>query len=435
MTIKVEYTKEPTKEDIQKFYDFCKEAVNNAEISSYLEACVRCGLCFEACHFAVSENISGKMRPELVPAYKADLLREIYKENYTILGRIKKALGFGVKLTPEKLKEQKFLVYDTCTNCDRCARVCPMGIETPKLTSIVRGALSVARQAPEDIVNAANAALETGSPFGIDKDTYINMLQDISKKFNVEIPLDKENSDYLYITTSLDLTQSPNSIAAAAKILNKAKINWTMSTIAREGSNMGVFLGRKDIQKELGKRILDGARKLGAKYLIYAECGHGYNFLRYTAPNLFEDWDLEVILIDELVYKLIKEGKLKINKKPLKQTSTIHYSCQIGRRGGLTKIPRELTKMISQDYVDSVDKAEKNLCCGGGGGVVINESAQEHMKKAFLLKIEQYDKVNAKQIITYCANCQLVLDMNSKEFNRSYQIKSLIDALAEAVEE
>ncbi|NPA51993.1 MAG: (Fe-S)-binding protein [Aquificae bacterium] len=435
MNLTVEHKENISQEDINIFYEFCKKSVDNAEIASYLEACVRCGLCFEACHFAVSENISGKMKPELVPAYKADLLRDIYKENYTILGKIKKALGFGVKITPEKIKEQKFLVYDTCTNCDRCARVCPMGIETPKLTSIVRGALSLAGQAPEDLVNATNAALETGSPFGIDKESYLQILTDISKNHDIQIPIDKNNSEYLYITTSLDLTQFQDSIAKAAKIFNRANLNWTMSSIAREGSNMGVFLGRKDIQKELGKRILEGAKKVGAKYLIYAECGHGYQFLRYVAPNLFEDWDFEVILVDELAYKLINERKINLNKKVLKQTATLHYSCQIGRRGGLTQIPRELTKMVSENYVDSIDKAEKNLCCGGGGGVVINEEAHEHMQKAFLLKIEQYDKVGAKNIVTYCANCQFVLDMNSKEYNRDYQIKSLIELIAEAMED
>ncbi len=435
MAIELEYKEQITDEDIKKFYDFCVKAVDNAEIASYLEACVRCSLCFEACHFAIGENISGEMKPELVPAHKADLLRDIYKENYTIIGRIKKALGFGVKITPETLKEQRYLVYDTCTNCDRCARVCPMGIETPKLVSIVRGALSVAGQAPEDIVTAAQAALETGSPFGVDKDAFIDIIKNISNEHNVEIPIDKKNSEYLYLTTTLDLTQFPEAVAAAAKILNKAGVNWTVSTTAREGSNMGVFLGRKDIQKELGRRILEGARDVGAKTIIYAECGHGYQFFRYTAPNLFEDWDLDILLIDEFIYKLIEEGKIKINKKLFKEPTTIHYSCQIGRRGGVTRIPRELVKMLSENYVDCIDKPEKNYCCGGGGGLVINEPAHDHIKKAFLLKIEQFDKVGAKNVLTYCANCQFSLDMSSKEYSQEFNIKGIVESIAEAMED
>jgi len=37
-----------TQEDIQKFYDYVKNNINNGEIVSHLEACVRCGLCADS---------------------------------------------------------------------------------------------------------------------------------------------------------------------------------------------------------------------------------------------------------------------------------------------------------------------------------------------------------------------------------------------------
>jgi len=86
----VEYHEVASSNDIEKFYNHVKKSVANTEVATYLETCVRCGLCAEACHYYLSENISGDPRPDLVPAYKADLLRKIYKENYTFFGKLAK---------------------------------------------------------------------------------------------------------------------------------------------------------------------------------------------------------------------------------------------------------------------------------------------------------------------------------------------------------
>ena len=431
----VEYHEEATKEDIQKFYNHIKANVANSEIATYLETCVRCGLCAEACHYYLSENISGAPRPELVPAYKATLLRDIYKENYTLFGRVKKLFGFGVKITPDKLKEQSILAYDTCSNCDRCSRVCPMGIHTPSLTAILRGALTKASQLPPDLVEPINNAIKVNNPMGIDVKNYIALINKISKEHNVKIPIDKPNSEYILIYTALDEGVYNSNIVNEAKILNAAGLNWSVSTIAREGSNFGVFAGSKEIQKELAKRVLKGARALGAKKIIISECGHGYWANRFLAPNLIEDWDLEAYQMVEIIYKLIKEKKITIKRKVLFEPTTFHDGCQIGRRSGVIKEAREILNMLTNYYRESSGSAEKSFCCGGGGGIVLNKRAHDYMEKAFLLKIEQFDKVEAKHVVTECVNCEFVIDNDIKSFNRAYKKHSISSLVVKAIED
>ena len=433
--MQVKYHERADSNDIKNFYSHVKESVANAEVATYLETCVRCGLCAEACHYYLAENISGNPRPDLVPAHKGDLLRKIYYENYTFLGKIKKFLGFGVKITPQDLKEQSMLAYDTCSNCDRCSRVCPMGIHTPTLTAILRGALTKASQLPPDLVEPINNAINVNNPMGIDVPHYIGLIEKISKEHNVQIPIDKPDSEYVLIYTALDEGVYNDNIVNEAKILNKAGVNWTVSTIAREGSNFGIFAGSKEIQKEIAKRVLEGARAVGAKKIIISECGHGYWANRFVAPNLIEDWDLEAYQMVEVIYKLIKDKKLTIKRKVLHEVATFHDGCQIGRRSGVIKEAREIINMLTDYYKESSGSAEKSFCCGGGGGIVLNKRAHDYMEKAFLLKIEQFDKVEAKHVITECVNCEFVIDNDIKSYNRGYQKHSISSLVVKAIED
>ncbi len=433
MTLHVEHKEEITEKEIETFYNVCKSSINT-EVASYLEACVRCGLCAEACLFYMGENISGRIDPTLTPAYKADLLRDIYKENYTLWGRIKKTLGLGVKIEPEDLKEQVRLAFYTCTMCDRCTKVCPMGIDTPRLVSIVRSALTSAGLVPEDLAEATNTAVEKGSPLGVDVPTFLSRIDFISDEWEVEIPVDQK-ADYLYIPSSIELMKYPSSVASTAKVLNHLGVSWTLSTKAHEATNFGLFTQSKEVTRELLRRILEGAKELGIKTIIAPECGHAYQSMRFVAPNVFpREWDFEVLNVVEFLYRMLEEGKLKLSKKVIDQI-TLHDSCQIGRRGGVLKEPREVLKLIAEEFKDSVEFPEKNICCGGGGGVVVEHEADYHRQKAFLAKAELFDKVGVKNVACYCANCMLALDRSSRELNRDYRFLSLVDLVAEAIEE
>ncbi|GBC89020.1 Lactate utilization protein A [bacterium HR13] len=431
----VESKEEIGQEEIEKFYEFCKKSINT-EVASYLEACVRCGICAEACLFYMGENVSGRIDPTLTPAYKADLLRDIYKENYTPLGRIKRLLGFGVKITPEDLREQIKLAFYTCTNCDRCTKACPMGIDTPKLVSIVRGALTYAGLTPKDLADATNLSVEKGSPLGVDIPTFLKRIEFISEEYEVEIPVDKRPSEYLYIPSSIELMKFPSSVASAAKVLNSSGVSWTLSTVAHEATNFGLFAQSKEVTKEMIRRVLEGAKELEVKYIIAPECGHAYQSMRFIAPNIFpKDWKFEVLNIVEFIDRMIKEGKLTIKRKVLKERATLHDSCQIGRRGGVLREPRKILSMIAENFKDSVVIPEHNICCGGGGGVLVIKDADYYRQKGFISKMTLFDKAGAKTIVCYCANCMLALNMGTQELKRDYKFVSIVDLVAEAIKE
>ena len=50
-------------------------------VASQLEACTRCGMCAEACHF-----YQGTGNPEYAPVWKIELLRRAYEQRFTLSG-------------------------------------------------------------------------------------------------------------------------------------------------------------------------------------------------------------------------------------------------------------------------------------------------------------------------------------------------------------
>lgn len=132
---------------------------------------------------------------------------------------------------------------------------------------------------------------------------------------------------------------------------------------------------------------------------------------------------------------MIGEGRLRINKKVLKDRATLHDSCQIGRRGGVLREPRRIMNMVAEDFRDSVLIPEHNICCGGGGGVLVIGDADYYRQKAFISKMTLFDKAKAKTVVCYCANCMLALTKSSQELKRDYKFVSIVELVAEAIEE
>ena len=73
-----------------------KETMNNfvhetgGWIASQLEACTRCGMCADACHFYQATG-----NPEYAPVWKVELLRRAYEQRFTLVGKFKAMIGLG----------------------------------------------------------------------------------------------------------------------------------------------------------------------------------------------------------------------------------------------------------------------------------------------------------------------------------------------------
>ncbi|RLJ17798.1 heterodisulfide reductase [bacterium endosymbiont of Escarpia laminata] len=398
----------------------------DAPVAAFFSSCVNCGLCAEACLFYTETG-----DPRYTPINKLEPLRRIWEQEFTLWGRVKKALGLTQPVTDELLQEWEPLVYDACSLCGRCSMVCPVGNDIAYMIRKEREGFVASGNAPEGMKGASARAVKIGSPMGVKFHAVQAQIRHIEADTGLEIPVDVVGADYLALLSSMEIMNFPEYIEALARIFKQAGVSWTLCSEAFEATNAGIQIGSSDIAAELVERVVKGAEKLKVKYVISPECGHAYTAIRWEGPNLIgRRYPFKVVHILELLDELRVAGKLKTQGMD-EARLTFHDPCQIVRKGGVLEPPRNLLKQVAANFVEMSDHREMNWCCGGGGGVSANERADELRLKVFARKKSQLDELNVDKLVTACANCRLMLEDGLEEYRVELPVVGLTEMLAE----
>lgn len=400
---------------------------SDATTAAYFEACVHCGECADACQFYLTTK-----DPKFTPINKLKPMIKAYKRHKAPLSGLKKLLGLvPPEVTYDELKEWAPLVYDSCTMCGRCTVVCPMGIDIAGTIARMREGFVAAGLAPPGLLYSQKMALETGSPMGVRLKALKAQIAHQEKQTGIAIELDKKGADYMAIFSSMEIMGYPETIGALARIFKQANVDWTISTKTFEATNIGVQIGSSDTARTLVQRVVDAAEELEVKYVISPECGHAFGALRWSGPNLIgRPYRFEVIHIIELLDQLRQQGRLRIKDKDAR-VLTLHDPCQIGRRGGLLREPRQVIEQASSGFVELQGGGMANLCCGGGGGVSANPRAGDLQEKAFACKKAQLkDIAGLEAIVVPCANCRTVFEDGLDEYDMELPTIGLSELVA-----
>ncbi len=413
----------------EKGYNALKEQID-ASVAAFFSSCVHCGMCSDACLFFTETGA-----PERTPINKTEPLRRVYRQEFTLLGRIGKLFGIGSKVTDEMLAEWETLVYDSCTLCGRCSMVCPVGNDIAGMIRKTREGMAASGHAPPGLIGATKRAITIGSPMGVKLPALQAQIAHVEKDTGMTIPVDVEGADYMLLLSSMEIMNFPEFIQAVARIFQHANVSWTISSEAFEATNSGIQIGASDIAAELVQRIVDAAAKLKVKNVISPECGHAYMAIRWEGPNLIgKPYDFKVVHILELLDDLRKQDRLKVSGR-LKEKLTYHDPCQISRRGGVIDEPRNLIAMFADNFVEMPDTGKMNWCCGAGGGVSSNERADEIRLQVFQRKKDQLDAIHVDGMISACSNCRIHLEDGLEEYHMEMPVLSLTETLAENLED
>jgi Fe-S oxidoreductase len=405
--------------------------VLDAPIASFFSSCVHCGLCAEACEFYVNTG-----DPKYTPIHKLDPLKRLWKQQYTLTGRIAAALGLSRPITDAELGEWSELVYDSCTLCARCSMVCPVGNDIAYMVRLMREGMATAGHAPEGLIGATARTIKLGSPMGVSLETVKAQIRHQEKETGETIPLDQEGVDYLVLLSSMEVVNYPEYLGALAKILKQAGVTWTLSSDGFEATNAGHQIGVSDLAQQIVQRVVDAAEKLKVRGVISPECGHAYTALRWEGPNLIgRPYNFEVVHIVELLDRLREQGRLRTSGK-LETPLTFHDPCQLVRRGGVIDQPRTLLRQVAADFRDVKDRGVMNWCCGGGGGVSSNDRAAPLRLAAFHTKKDQLEAVGVNTLVTACANCRVVIEEALEAYHMEHvQVLGLTELIADHLAE
>jgi Fe-S oxidoreductase len=404
------------------------DARMNRQLKEYLDICVRCAICKDACHQYVATQDM-----KYLPARRAELIREIYRKYFTKAGQFLPDLYEARDPDDDMLDELYESTY-ACTGCRRCMFYCPFSIDTAWITSISKAILIAAGRGNEMLGQLADAAIFKGDNIEMFRDSTIDGFKDIEAQVremtgnpDAEIPVDRQGADILYVALA-----GAHSILPAAVIFNEAGASWTLSMF--ESANYGFFFGDPAKAKLIADRFMNEAKRLGVKEVLITECGHAYR----VAEMFYEAWAKEkmpfkVRHILEVIDEYMKEGRITVDSKAIAERVTYHDPCQIGRNGGIFEQPRDIVRSIAPDFVDMTPNREKQWCCGGGGGIVAMEEFNDMRLKSGGKKVEQIRATGASVLACPCENCRLQINELNEVHGLGLRIVPVMELVVEAM--
>jgi heterodisulfide reductase subunit C len=236
----------------------------------FMETCVRCGACADACHF-----FRGTGNPKNMPVARAELLRRVYRRYFTLAGRL---MGEAVDASDlnEDLLRDWYTYFYQCTECRRCSVYCPYGIDTAEITMAAREIMASAGIATKYVTEVVAKVFDTGNNLGIWpaawKDNCAFLEEDLKDEegLDLKFPVDAVGAEVLLVPPSADNFANTNTMIGYAKMFHAAGISWTTSTYCNEGGNFGLFLNYANLKKT-NNRILQAARELKVKKIYWGE--------------------------------------------------------------------------------------------------------------------------------------------------------------------
>ncbi len=372
----------------------------------FMDICVRCGACADKCHFYI-----GSGDPKNMPVVRAELMRSIYRKDFTTMGKILGSIAGGRKLTIDVIKEW-FLYFYQCTECRRCSVFCPYGIDTAEITMMGRELLNLLGLDIDWITTPAANCFRTGNHLGIQphgfKDSVDFAIDDLADNtgVRVEAPVNKKGAEILFVVPSADYFGDPHyfGFMGYLALFHEIGLDYTFSAYASEGGNFGLFHSN-EMMKRLNAKIYAEAKRLGVKWILGGECGHMWRVLHQYMDTMNGPADFleepvspitgtkfenakstKMVHICEFTADLIKHGKIKLDPSRNDHwRATFHDSCNPARGMGLFEEPRYILHNVCNHFHEMPENTirEQTFCCGSGSGIGTDENLEMRLRGGF----------------------------------------------------
>ncbi len=422
-----------------------RELVNTRRsLRVFLESCVKCGACAETCPFFLATG-----DPLNMPVARAELLRRVYRRYFTLRGRALGSWSDSEEFSPAMLAKW-FTYFHQCSQCRRCARACPLGIDTAEITMPVREVLASVGVASRSIVETVGRVRKTGNTLGlspaewVDKNTLLEQEILAGSGLEVKFPVDREGAEVLLLVPAADLVFNRDTMVGYAVLFHHLGISWTTSSSFGDAANYGLFLDSANLRR-INERVLDTARMLRVKVLMWGESGHGWraghltNYLQAkdrTNPMSFLDIPYPYHIF-QFTAAMIGKGALKVDKSANNDYSvTIHDPCNLARvpPADMTHAIRGIVGYSCNDVREMPDSItmQNTICCGGGGGLLAPENEALRMAAARPRAIA-VAQTHANFVAAPCETCKEQLTQAMDHWNTPAQVGGVMELLSRAV--
>ncbi|HTY81611.1 MAG TPA: heterodisulfide reductase-related iron-sulfur binding cluster, partial [Dehalococcoidales bacterium] len=358
-----------------------------------LDACTRCGRCQDACPAYFSGK---KLNPKMIIQDLKTHMYEVYPKIASLKPAEKRKEMVGEAITDEVLWD--------CTTCRACMQACPVYIEhVDKIVDMRRNLAMEKTRFPEEVQETLKCLGTRGHPYRGTTSTRTTWYEKLDVKTAAEAP----DFDVLYwVGCSAALDDRNIKVAqATVKILKAAGVKFAV--LGEEESCCGDparRMGDEYLFQTLCQQNIEIFKSHNVKKII-ATCPHCFNNLKFEYPQFGGNY--EVIHHSQFIAGLVKDGKLKLNKKVL-QKAAYHDSCYLGRYNDIYNEPRSIVKALCEKPVELERWGTNSFCCGGGGGHMWMEEDPD--KRVNNRRVDDVLKSGVDCVATACPYCLTMME-------------------------
>lgn len=381
-----------------------------------MHSCAECGRCQANCPAHSSEKPLSPMQLILEE-------RDHFKEKAPLMCS---AANFMFRKQNDKVKEKLSswsgdslsgdVIEDeavwSCTTCGHCISNCPMKIEhIDNIVDLRRNLVQLSGRIPKELSLTFKNWQYMSNPWGLASNSRGDWLEDLG----VETPQKNQDFEYLYYVGCAGSFDDRNKKIATAfvQMMQKAGVNFAClgndekccgETARRLGNE---YLGQTMIRQNIETLNAHGVKK------IVTACPHCYNTLNNEYPGFGGDY--EVIHHAEMIMNLIDDGRLKLEADWNQNAPVVfHDPCYLGRHNGDYKTSRNILSAVpGVKTIESERTKNVSFCCGGGGGRMWME--EKNSLRINEMRCDQLVETGAKNIVTACPYCLIMLDDAIKE--------------------
>jgi len=369
----------------------------------YIRECNECGICYENCY---------AYKTTKYPIHKT--LKNLFQNNLD-------------KKNVKKIK--KFL--KSCVYCKICQRSCINNLDLTERLSAIRFELSK--------LNRKYTWLPYNIPSVFER--FINgkrishAIMNLNNYLIPKINRDKYNEYRIPKTRDVvffsgcGIQMLENQYYTLLEIFRKLNIDFGLiEGLYNKSVCCGALyfgLGKFNHGRYLLNNLVDEIKKFDTrKVMVY--CASCYYGLKKLAPQLIEDYDLEIIYAADYIEEILKKSenkKILIKFKAESQMITIHDPCHLVHSGEVSGIRNLLSVLPNVEISEMKHHKENSFCDLYCIFREMNNPLNLIVKKDILPIIDEAVETNADMLCTLCPNCHAAITIFGDGFTSALGLK------------